>query len=306
MSMVVQRVSILALGAAALALPAGPAAAQADRTIVLNIMVECAKIDDPTARLACYDNNIRQVGGTIRNTVPGQTVRGISGGAAPIEGAQGARGFGAEDVEFARPGPAPRPAGQIDEIHPKVASVAPREPGIYRVGMDLGPGTVTLNSVFNYQINFESQALFPQLPLVDYVATTGAGENGLNPNVFEYRALTTLGYAWDAWRASLQWQYYSALEDGGEVLTPGGTPNTAGYPSYNIFHLSGSYQVTEDIGIRAGVDNLFNKAPPLGLYNPNVTAATAATNGVLKGGAFLTGVHDTNGRRFWVGATVRF
>jgi len=173
-------------------------------------------------------------------------------------------------------------------------------------GMDLGPGTVTLNSVFNYQINFESQALFPQLPLVDYVATTGAGENGLNPNVFEYRALTTLGYAWDAWRASLQWQYYSALEDGGEVLTPGGTPNTAGYPSYNIFHLSGSYQVTEDIGIRAGVDNLFNKAPPLGLYNPNVTAATAATNGVLKGGAFLTGVHDTNGRRFWVGATVRF
>jgi len=138
MSMVVQRVSILALGAAALALPAGPAAAQADRTIVLNIMVECAKIDDPTARLACYDNNIRQVGGTIRNTVPGQTVRGISGGAAPIEGAQGARGFGAEDVEFARPGPAPRPAGQIDEIHPKVASVAPREPGIYRVGMDDG------------------------------------------------------------------------------------------------------------------------------------------------------------------------
>jgi len=173
-------------------------------------------------------------------------------------------------------------------------------------GMDVGPGTLTLNSIFNYQIDFESQALYPQLSLVDYVGTTGAGENGLNPNVFEYRALTTLGYSWDAWRASLQWQYYSSLEDGGEVLTPGGTPNTAGYPSYNIFHLSGSYQVTEDIGVRFGVDNLFNKAPPLGLYNPNVTAATAATNGILKGGSFLTGVHDTNGRRYWMGATVRF
>ena len=138
MSSVAQRVSILTLGAAALAIPAGPAAAQADRTIVLNIMVECAKIDDPTARLACYDNNIRQVGGTIRNTVPGQSVRGISGGAAPIEGSQGAQGFGAEDVQFARPGPAPRPAGQVDEIHPRVASVTAREPGIYRVGLEDG------------------------------------------------------------------------------------------------------------------------------------------------------------------------
>jgi len=135
MTMVVQRVSILALGAAALAIPAGPAAAQADRTIVLNIMVECAKIDDPTARLACYDNNIRQVGGTIRNTVPGQTVRGVSGGGAPVE-SHGAGGFGAEDVEFARQGSAPRAAGQIDEIHPRVASVTPREPGIYRVGLE--------------------------------------------------------------------------------------------------------------------------------------------------------------------------
>ena len=138
MSMVVQRVSILALGVAALAFPAGSALAQADRTIVLNIMVECAKIDDPTARLACYDNNIRQVGGTIRNTVPGQTVRGVTGGAAPVEGSQGARGFGAEDVEYARTGPDPRPAGQVDEIHPQVASVTLREPGIYRIGLQDG------------------------------------------------------------------------------------------------------------------------------------------------------------------------
>jgi hypothetical protein len=137
MASVAQRVSILALVAAALAIPAAPATAQVDRTIVLNIMVECAKIDDPTARLACYDNNIRQVGGQARNTVPGQTVRGVSGGAAPVD-SQGPGGFGAEDVDYARPGPAARPAGQIDEIHPHVASVTPREPGIYRVGMDDG------------------------------------------------------------------------------------------------------------------------------------------------------------------------
>ena len=171
-------------------------------------------------------------------------------------------------------------------------------------GIDVGPGTLTLNSVFNYQIDFESSALYPQIPMVDYVGTTGAGENGLNANPFEYRALTTVGYSWDAFRVALQWQYYPSLEDAGEVVTP--TPNTAPYPSYNIFHLNSSYQVTEDIGIRFGVDNLFNKAPPLGNHNPNVTAATAAQNGQLQGGGFLTGFHDTNGRRFYLGANFRF
>jgi hypothetical protein len=135
---VVQRVSILALAAATLAIPAGPAAAQADRTIGSISWSNARKSTiRPPASHATTTTSAR-VGGTIRNTVPGQSVRGISGGAAPIEGSQGAQGFGAEDVQFARPGPAPRPAGQIDEIHPKVASISPREPGIYRVGMDDG------------------------------------------------------------------------------------------------------------------------------------------------------------------------
>lgn len=173
-------------------------------------------------------------------------------------------------------------------------------------GIDVGPGTFTINSVFNYQIDFESSALFPQLPLVDYVGTTGAGENGLNANVFEYRAFTTIGYSWDAFRVGLQWQYYPGLEDGGEVVTPGGTPLTAPYPDYSVFALNTSYQLTEDIGIRFGVDNLFNKAPPIGGQNPNVTEATAAQNGLLRGGMFLTGVHDTVGRRFYLGGNWRF
>jgi outer membrane receptor protein involved in Fe transport len=170
-------------------------------------------------------------------------------------------------------------------------------------GMDVGPGTVSLNVVGNYQIDFESSSLYPQIPLIDYVGTTGPGENGLNPNVFEWRFLTNLGYSWDAWRIGLQWQYYSGLEDGGEAAAP--TPNTAPYPDYNIFHLNGSYQLSEDIGIRFGVDNLFNKAPPIGQYNPNAVLANGQLPYVAPAG-FLTGTHDTNGRRYYVGANVRF
>ena len=137
MSSFAQRGSFLAIGAASLALCAAPASAQADRTAVLNILVECAKIDDPTARLACYDNNMTRAGATARTTVPGQTVRGVVGGAAPIE-TQGPQGFGYEDVRSQDPARFQVRPGQLQEIHPRVASITPREPGIYLVTLDDG------------------------------------------------------------------------------------------------------------------------------------------------------------------------
>lgn len=130
------RASILAIAVASLALSAMPAVAQADRGAVLNILVECAKIDDPTARLACYDNNIRNAGGTVRTTIPGQ-VRGVVGGSAPIE-TQGPQGFGYEDVRSADPARFQLRPGQLQEIHPKVQSVAERGPGLYLVTLDDG------------------------------------------------------------------------------------------------------------------------------------------------------------------------
>lgn len=126
---------ILTLAGTSLSL-AAPAAAQADRTAVLNILVECAKIDDPSARLACYDNNIGSAGAPVRNTLPNQ-VRGVTGGAAPVE-TQGAQGFGYEQVRAADPArfrPAP---GQLQEIHARVSTIVPREPGIYLVTLEDG------------------------------------------------------------------------------------------------------------------------------------------------------------------------
>jgi hypothetical protein len=137
MSSIVQRASVLAAVAGSLTLSATPALAQADRTAVLDILVECAKIDDPTARLACYDNNMTRAGAAARATVPGQTARGIVGGAAPIE-TQGPQGFGYEDVRAQDPARFQVRPGQLQEIHPRVASVTPREPGIYLVTLDDG------------------------------------------------------------------------------------------------------------------------------------------------------------------------
>jgi hypothetical protein len=144
MSSLAQRASTLAVAAASLAFAAAPANAQVDRNIVMNILIECAKIDDPTARLACYDNNMRQVGATPRNTIPGQ-VRGVTGGGAPVEN-RGPQGFGADDLRSSDPARFSG-GGQTDEIHPTIASIVPREPGIYLLTLSDGAQWVFAESV---------------------------------------------------------------------------------------------------------------------------------------------------------------
>lgn len=130
------RVRIAAAATAVIALTAVPVplAAQANRDAVLNILVECAKIDDPTSRLACYDNNIRQAGGVARNTVPG-SVRAQGGGAVAMPN-QSPGGFGAETVRTEQRFRAPE--SQVDSIRPKVTAIVAREPGIYMVTVEGG------------------------------------------------------------------------------------------------------------------------------------------------------------------------
>tara|TARA_A100001391_G_scaffold53249_3_gene32489 strand:+ start:20419 stop:23526 length:3108 start_codon:yes stop_codon:yes gene_type:complete len=163
-------------------------------------------------------------------------------------------------------------------------------------GFDVGPGAVNLSINANYLINFESSSLAAILPMVDYVGTLGTGENGLTQGVYEYRTLTTLGYTWDGLYLGLQWQHLPSIED-----VPGDN-STTGYPAYDIVALNSSYALTDDINIRFGIENLFNKAPPVGQVN---TAADPAL-GQLAGGSFNTLFYDTNGRRFYLGANIKF
>jgi hypothetical protein len=127
------RATIMTAGAASLLLCSAPASAQIDEAAV-NILRECARIDDPTARLACYDNNIRGVGGMARSTIPGQSPR-PEGGSAPV-GASSPQGFGFESVRT--PQRFERPAEQLNEILIRVTGIRPREPGIYLITLEDG------------------------------------------------------------------------------------------------------------------------------------------------------------------------
>jgi hypothetical protein len=122
------------LGGAAMAIVATPAAAQVNDSIIVNIMRECAKVDDPSARLACYDNNIRSAGATPRASVPGQ-VPAPQGGGAPVA-PNAAGGFGADDVRTPERFNPER--NGASEITARVSAVREREPGVYLVTLDSG------------------------------------------------------------------------------------------------------------------------------------------------------------------------
>ncbi|MFB0611491.1 hypothetical protein [Aurantiacibacter poecillastricola] len=118
-----------------LALVAVPAAAQVDDAIVLNILRNCAQIDDATARLACYDNNIRAAGGEARSSVPGRMEVPRTGSGAPISNS-GPSGFGSEDVRT--PDRFETPANQQDELRARVTAVTERQPGVYLLTLEGG------------------------------------------------------------------------------------------------------------------------------------------------------------------------
>jgi hypothetical protein len=127
MSIAVHRAILTAAGAAVLTLSPAPGLAQADR----NIQPDCAKIEDPAARLACYDNKNRNANEVVASPVPLQ--RGIpQGGGAPVAtgGVASARGESARSPQ--RPAAA---TGQLARMTPIVAAAVERSPGAYLMTM---------------------------------------------------------------------------------------------------------------------------------------------------------------------------
>lgn len=163
---------------------------------------------------------------------------------------------------------------------------------------DVGPGTLSFNTVLNYYLHYRVREL-PSNPFVDYTGTFGTTQNGLNTGAFEYKVLTTIGYGMDNWNLSLQWQHLPKVEDAGEATVPN---DIYGGPAYNLFNLSGSVNLNEDTTIRFGVDNLFNKRPPL----TNWDTETDLSLGQLRGGSYNDNFYDSIGRRFYVGASISF
>lgn len=167
--------------------------------------------------------------------------------------------------------------------------------------IDVGPGTFTVNSLVNYLLEFKSADL-PTNPLVEYAGTLGTTENGLNNGAYEYRILTTVGYRIGGYSLAVQWQHLPSVDASDAALFP--DTLVQGAEAYNLFSLNGTAQLTDAVNIRFGVDNLLNERPPLTGVSTGNTQPTV--NGLTPGGAYNDAFYDINGRRFYLGANIRF
>ena len=172
-------------------------------------------------------------------------------------------------------------------------------------GINVGPGTLTVNGLVNYYLHYRSSNV-PGGALTEFVGTLGPNQNGLNPGAYRYRTLTTVGYSVGPARISVQWQHLPSVQQLGYATF---VPSTAvptyqftPYAAYDLFSLNTSYQITKDVGVRFGVDNLLNAEPPIG----NVDTRANLALGQLPNGDFNNSFYDLQGRRFYLGANLKF
>ena len=138
----IYRALAVAAGASVAALSPSQAAAQVDGAIVLNILRECAKIGDASARLACYDNNIRSAGNVAPQAaspsqLPAQTGAVPVPQSVPQPSPAGPAGFGADSIRTPQ-ARAAATADRVDNINARVAQVTERQPGVYLVELEDG------------------------------------------------------------------------------------------------------------------------------------------------------------------------
>jgi iron complex outermembrane receptor protein len=164
-------------------------------------------------------------------------------------------------------------------------------------GMDLGDGRLFLSSVSNYLFELKSSEL-PGNPLVDYAGTFGPQGNGLNRGSYRWRMLNTLGYEFNGASVSMGWRHLPSIRSVSTATNP--ASGALGAKAYDVFNLNLAYELTSNVRLRAGVDNLFDRAPPLEEVNPDLAAF-----GLLPGGSF-SNQYDLYGRRFFAGVNMEF
>jgi iron complex outermembrane recepter protein len=176
------------------------------------------------------------------------------------------------------------------------------------------PGTFAVSTQFTYLIEQKTTADATAAKPIwnDYVGTLGTNQNGLTFGAYRWSMLNNYSYAVGPLRVSLLWTHLPKTRHPNANINVAtgvrGTTTLFGAPTYDLFGLNLSYTVNKAATIRFGVDNLFNRAPPLINYN---TAPNRA-NGELIGGTYGssgsrgTGFsYDTYGRRFYLGTKIK-
>jgi outer membrane receptor protein involved in Fe transport len=215
---------------------------------------------------------------------------------------------------------------------------------IAALGWDV-PGNLNLNVKATVLDSYETrQSPAPYDVPIEWAGSLGPNLPGTQGGAYDYRLFTTLTYAQENWSATMRWRHLppvftadyatqqaliannAAVAAGGDGIILGYTPMTEiETSSYNVFDLSGTWDIHEKVSLRFGITNLFDKGPPvLGAdagYPPGTDLTAVCGDNApgcdnptsyslyernINSLDFNGGYYDTLGRRFFMGVKVRF
>ena len=156
---------------------------------------------------------------------------------------------------------------------------------------DLGlgnSGKLGFQSAVSYVSKYEIQNLAGN-PFVNYAGTVGNTQiDQFTSTHPKWKAQTSMSFALDPVSVAFTWNYTGKVGNATNVLTP--AANVRGVDASSTFDLSARVKLNERFELRAGMQNLFDKDPPIG-PTPGATDVVA---------------YDVLGRRFSVGINARF
>lgn len=167
----------------------------------------------------------------------------------------------------------------------------------YQTGVGLFENdAINLNAMYTWTLTYKTQD--------DPSAAVNSGVGNMKyGQVFEHKVTASATYAVDNVSFSWTTNYLGAMKDSPDAYDANGIP-PAIWAHNNIsdrFYHDAQLRVDIDekkLGLYVGVDNLFNRKPPVledGAFYSTVTGTTTAAD-----------VYDVYGRRFYVGANFKF
>lgn len=162
--------------------------------------------------------------------------------------------------------------------------------GLGAAGLDDSWGTVGLNLIGTYLTDMKVE-LLPGDPFRDLKGSIGDQSITNVGNAFaKWKLFTTLNYSWGPAQASVRWRYVDKMID--QSCIGKATCTAVSPPAVSYFDVSGSWKITDNYEISAGVNNVADKQPPF--FTSFIQANTDPST------------YDVLGRRYYVGLKARF
>ena len=156
------------------------------------------------------------------------------------------------------------------------------------MGFDAMGGLLSISSVFNY-LDYYRDQVSPTDPFIEGTGTLRAGGQ------FDYRILTNVNYIRDNWSLGFRHRFLPEIDAADKAVNPNTT--VQGADSYHMVDAFGSYQYSDAITLRGGIDNIFDLDPENYNRNPGVNNALNTTNPAY---------YDVLGRRFYVAVELNY